>query len=128
MSQTSNRWFAALLAVLVIVETGCAIKMRDGRVKPPPQARHCEGSELVTSIDMAVVPLPGIAFFLPKITFNAPDSSVFLARCGGKQQVNRTVQANYGLCAPTIFLTTIVTLGIVGVCPTFVNYAADVTD
>ena len=40
----------------------------------------------------------------------------------------RHVQANHAACVPTIFLTTVVTLGIVGVCPTFVSYKADVVD
>jgi hypothetical protein len=126
MSRPLDRWFAGLLAAMVLAETGCATKMLDGRVTPPPQARHCEGSEFVTSTDMAVLPIPGLAFFVPKITFNAPDSSELLAKCGGKQQMNRTVRANYGVCAPTIFLTTLITLGILGVCPTSVSYSADV--
>src|SRR5258708_6665415 len=111
MSRPLSRWFAGLLAAMVLAETGCATKMLDGHVTPPPQARHCEGSEFVTSTDMAVLPIPGLAFFVPKITFNAPDSSELLAKCGGKQQMNRTVRATYRGGAPTIFLPTPFTHG-----------------
>jgi hypothetical protein len=51
-----------------------------------------------------------------------------LARCGGKQQVNRSVTQNYAVCAPVIFVTTVVTLGIAGICPRIVSWQADVID
>lgn len=44
---------------------------------------------------------------MPRITANGADSSKFLAKCGGRQQMNRRVDANYTACAPTMFLTTI---------------------
>ncbi len=114
--------------VLIIFQTGCSTLLQDTRMPPPAQTSRCEGSEFVTSTHMATLPLPVVAFFTPKITLNAPDSGEILAKCGGKRQVNRKVQTNYALCAPTIFLTTIITLGIAGVCPTIVSYEADVID
>lgn len=114
------------LAALLLMQAGCATMVQDPRVPPPAQATHCEGSEFVTSTHIAAVPIPLVAFFTPRITANAPDSNQVLAKCGGKQQVNRKVEANYAVCAPTIFLTTIVTLGILGVCPRMVQYEADV--
>lgn len=120
--------FIAAMAALMILQSGCATLMQDGRVPAPAQAKHCEGSEFVTSTHMAALPIPLVAFFTPRVTFNAPDSSAALNNCGGKQQVNRKVAANYVICAPTIFLTTLITLGIAGVCPTSVSYEADVID
>jgi hypothetical protein len=102
--------------------------VQDSRVPPPAQAKRCEGSEFVTSTNMATLPIPLVAFFTPHVTLNSPDSSAFLAKCGGKQQVNRKVEANYAVCAPTFFLTYLITLGIAGVCPTNVSYEADVAD
>lgn len=116
------------LVALILVQTGCATMVQDARVSPPPQSRHCEGSESIASTHMAVLPIPLVAFFMPRVTTNAPDSSKLLDRCSGKQRVNRTVEANYAACVPVIFLTTIVSLGIVGVCPTLVHYEADVLD
>lgn len=123
-----QRWLVGSLAALILLQTGCATMVQDTRVSPPAQAKHCEGSEFVTSTHMATLPIPLVAFFTPRVTLNAPDSSRALSKCGGKQQVNRKVEANYAVCAPTIFLTTIITLGIAGVCPTNVSYEADVVD
>jgi len=113
---------------VVLTQAACATKMREAHVATPAQAHHCADTEFITSTQLAAVPIPIVAFFMPRITFNSPDSSDVLAHCGGRQQVNRHVQANYAACVPTIFLTTVVTLGIVGVCPTFVSYKADVVD
>ncbi len=126
--QDTVRWTAWPLAALILVQTGCATMVQDARVSPPAEARHCEGSEVITSTHMAALPIPLVAFFTPRITANAPDSSEILAKCGGKQQVNRKVEAHYGICAPTIFLTTLLSLGIVGVCPRVVNYQADIVE
>lgn len=123
-----QRWLVGSLAALILLQTGCATMVQDTRVPPPAQAKRCEGSEFVTSTHMATLPIPVVAFFTPRVTLNAPDSSAFLAKCGGKQQVNRKVEANYAVCAPTIFLTTIITLGIAGICPTNVSYEADVVE
>lgn len=128
MAWTAKRCLATLLAVLVLAQAGCATKLSDARSTPPSQARPCEDSEVVTSTHMAVIPVPIVAFFTPRITFNAPDAGRVLAACGGKQQVNRRVEANYAICVPTIFLTTLITLGIAGVCPTMVSWQADVVD
>lgn len=114
--------------LLIFLLQGCATLVQDTRVPPPAQARHCEGSEFVTSTHLATLPIPLVAFFTPRVTLNAPDSSDLLAKCGGKQQVNRRVTRNYIVCAPVIFLTTIITLGIAGVCPTPVSYEAEVAD
>ncbi len=51
-----------------------------------------------------------------------------LARCGGKQQVNQRGEGKDAACAPGIFLTTIISLGIVGVCPTVVQCQADAVE
>lgn len=126
--RTRSRWLVGSLAVLMLLQAGCATMVQDTRVSPPAQAKHCEGSEFLTSTHMATLPIPLVAFFTPRVTLNAPDSSAVLNKCGGKQQVNRKVEANYIVCAPTIFLTTIITLGIAGVCPTQVHYEADVVD
>jgi hypothetical protein len=128
MSRGLSRSVAVLLTAVALLEAGCATTMRDPRVSAPAQARHCDDSEVVTTTHMAVLPIPVVAFFMPRVTLNAPDSSAFLAKCGGKQQVNRTVQANYAACVPTVFLTTIITLGIVGACPKLVSWHADVVD
>jgi hypothetical protein len=128
MSRGLSRSVAALLTALALLETGCATTMHDARVSTPPQARHCDDSEVVTTTHLAVLPIPLVAFFMPRVTLNAPDSSAFLAKCGGQQQVNRTVQANYAACVPTVFLTTLITLGIVGACPKLVSWHADVVD
>lgn len=122
----SGRSLAGLLAALLFAQAGCATLVQDARVTPPAQARHCEGSETITSTHTAVLPIPLVAFFVPRITANAPDSSKLLDRCGGKQLVNRKVTRNYAACVPVIFLTTIISLGIVGVCPTSMHYEADV--
>lgn len=126
--RTRTNWLTPALAALIVLQTGCSTMLQDARVPPPAQARHCEGSEFVTSTHMATLPIPVVAFFTPRVTLHAPDSGAALNRCGGKQQVNRKVEANYAICAPTIFLTTIITLGIAGVCPTNVSYEADVVD
>ena len=128
MSRERTKGIAGPLFALIVLQTGCSTMLQDARVSPPAQARHCEGSESITSTKMAVLPVPLVAFFTPRVSFNSPDSGAILNKCGGKQQVNRDVQANYAMCAPTIFLTTIMTLGIAGVCPTFVSYKADVVD
>ena len=120
------RWVVCLLALFFL--QGCATLVQDTRVPAPAQARHCAGSEFVTSTHLATLPVPLVAFFTPRVTLNAPDSSEILAKCGGKQQVNRSVVRNYAVCAPMIFLTTIITLGIAGVCPTPVSYEADVVE
>lgn len=125
---TYPRWLIGLLAVVILAQTGCSTMLRDTRVPLPPQARHCDGSEVVTSTHVAALPIPVVAFFTPRISTNSPDSSKFLAKCGGRQQVNRTVQANYAACVPVIFLSTIISLGIVGFCPTQVHYEADVVE
>ncbi len=121
-----GRFVWSLLAVFVL--QGCATLVHDTRMPPPAQARHCAGSEFVTSTHLATLPIPLVAFFTPRVTLNAPDSSTILAKCGGKQHVNRTVERNYAICAPVIFVSTIITLGIAGVCPTPVSYEADVID
>ncbi|MBI2903043.1 MAG: hypothetical protein HYY12_05580 [Candidatus Methylomirabilis oxyfera] len=126
--RTQTNWLVGAMTALFMLQTACSTMMRDARVPPPAQARHCEGSEFVTSTHMATLPIPLVAFFTPRVTLNAPDSGVALNKCGGKQQVNRKVEANYALCAPTIFLSTIITLGIAGVCPANVSYEADVVD
>jgi hypothetical protein len=123
----TNVGIGAIVA-LIMFQTGCSTLLQDTRMPLPAQTSHCEGSEFVTSTHMATLPIPVVAFFTPRITLNAPDSGEILAKCGGKRQVNRKVQTNYALCAPTIFLTTIITLGIAGVCPTIVSYEADVVD
>ena len=128
MGRTRSRWLVGPLVALVLLQAGCATLVQDTRVSPPPQAKRCEGSEFVTSTHLATLPVPLVAFFTPRVTLNAPDSSRALSKCGGKQQVNRKVQANYAVCAPTIFLTTIITLGIAGVCPTWVHHEADIVD
>jgi len=102
--------------------------MRDSKIAAPTEARRCDDSEMVTSTHLAVLPVPLVAFFMPRVTLNAPDSSAFLAKCGGKHQVNRSVHTNYAACVPTVFLTTLVTLGIVGACPKLVTWHADVVD
>jgi hypothetical protein len=109
----------------MLAQTGCATTVQDARVPPPAEAKRCEGSEVVTSTHVAALPIPLVAFFTPRITANAPDSNTVLAKGGGKQQVNRKVEANYAVCAPTILLTTIISLGIVGVCPRVGTYEAD---
>jgi hypothetical protein len=121
------RWIIPWLLVLVIAP-GCARSVLDTRVPPPAQAKHCEGSEVVTSTHLATLPIPLVAFFTPRVTLNAPDSAAVLARCGGKQQVNRRVTQNYAVCAPVIFVTTVVTLGIAGICPRLVSWEADVVE
>lgn len=126
--RTQTNWLAPAMAILILLQTGCSTLLQDTRVPPPPRTSHCEGSEFITSTHLATLPIPLVAFFTPRVTLNAPDSGEILAKCGGKQQVNRRVQSNYLLCAPTIFLTTIITLGIAGVCPTSVSYEADVVD
>lgn len=127
MVRRARGWFAAALALLWVVTSGCSALVSDAKVTPPPaQARHCQGSEMNTSTHIAMLPVPLVAFFVPRITANAPDSAKYLAKCGGQQQVNREVTVNYGPCVPTIFLTTLITLGIAGVCPTVVSYQADV--
>jgi hypothetical protein len=118
----------AVAMIVVLTQAACATKVHDVHMATPNQARQCADSEMVTSTHMAVLPIPVVAFFMPRVTFNSVDSSDVLAHCGGKQQVNRQVKANYAACVPTIFLTTIVTLGIVGLCPTYVSYNADVID
>lgn len=129
MARTRARWLSVPVAALILVETGCSTLLQEARVTPPPpQARHCEGSTSVTSTHTAVLPIPLVAFFMPRVTANAPDSGKLLAACGGKQQVNRQVQANYAVCAPVIFVTTLISLGVVGVCPRLVHYEADVVD
>lgn len=125
---TPSHWLAGALAGLLFVEAACATLVQDTRVTPPTQARHCEGSESVTSTHTAVLPIPLVAFFVPRVTANAPDSSALLNKCGGKRLVNRKVTRNYAACAPVIFLTTVISLGIVGVCPTTVHYEADVVE
>lgn len=124
----SRRWLAGALAGLLFVQAGCATLVQDARVTPPAPARHCEGSESVTSTHTAVLPIPLVAFFVPRITGNAPDSSKLLDKCGGKWLVNRKVTPNYAGCVPVIFLTTVISLGIIGVCPTRVAYEADVVE
>lgn len=121
-------WLSGTVATLILLQTGCATMVNDTRVAAPSQAKRCEGSEVVTSAHVAALPIPLVAFFMPRITTNSPDSSKFLDKCGGKQQVNRTVQANYAVCVPTAFLSTIISLGIVGLCPTYVTYEADVVE
>lgn len=121
-----EKWFVWPLVILVLLQAGCATLVEDAKVDPPAQARHCEGSESVTTTHTAVLPIPIVAFFVPRVTGNAPDSSEVLANCGGTQLVNRKVTRSYAACAPTIFLTTLVSLGIVGVCPSSVHYEADV--
>ena len=125
--RVSGRWLVWPLIIVFLLQ-GCAALVQDSRVPPPTQAKHCEGTEVITSTHLATLPIPLVAFFTPRVTLNAPDSAAILAKCGGKQQVNRTVTQNYAVCAPTIFLTTIITLGIAGVCPRIVSWEADVTD
>lgn len=125
---TGARWYVWCLTIVVLVQTGCATMTQDTQQPRPAQARHCEGSESITSTHVAALPIPIVAFFMPKISSNSPDSGKILDKCRGKQVVNRKVEANYALCAPVVFLTTVVSLGIVGVCPTFVHYEADVID
>lgn len=122
------RWLAGSMATLVLFQTGCATMVRDTRAAPPAQAKHCADSEVITSTAMAALPVPLVAFFTPHITLNAPDSSAILAKCGGKQQVNRTVRQNYAVCVPVYFLSYMITLGIAGVCPRIVSWEADVVD
>jgi hypothetical protein len=123
-----DQGLAGALAGLLFVQAGCASLIQDTRVAPPAQARHCEGSESVTSTHTAVLPIPLVAFFVPRVTAGAPDSSKLLDKCGGKRLVNRKVTRNYAVCAPVIFLSTIISLGIIGVCPTTVHYEADVVE
>lgn len=121
-----KKWFVGPLAILLVVQMGCATLVEDALVATPPQAWHCEGSESVTSTHTAVLPIPVVAFFVPRVTSGAPDSSELLANCDGTELVNRKVTRNYAVCAPVIFLSTIISLGIVGVCPFRVHYEADV--
>lgn len=129
MTHRSARWFAGPLVALIALQAGCATLVQDPRSSPPAQAKRCEGTGVITSTHMATLPIPVVAFFTPRVTLNAPDSNAVLNQnCGGKQQVNRKVQQNYAVCAPTIFLTTIITLGIAGVCPRIVSWEADVVN
>jgi hypothetical protein len=82
--RTRMPWLGGSLAALMLLQTGCATWVQDARVTPPPQAKHCEGSEFATSTSMATLPIPLVAFFTPHVTLNAPDSSAFLAKCGGR--------------------------------------------
>lgn len=113
---------------LVLVQTGCATLASDARVSPPAQARHCKGSEIITSIQTAAVPIPVIAFFVPRTEDNAPEGRKVLAKCGGTQQLNRMVEVNYAPCLPIDFLSTFVTLGVIAFCPALVHYEADVIE
>ncbi len=126
--RTGTQWLAGPLAALILVEAGCAAMVQDSRVSPPAQAKHCEGSEVITSTSMAALPIPLVAFFTPHVTLNSPDSSAILAKCGGKQQVNRSARQNYAVCVPVYFLTYMITLGIAGVCPRIVSWEADVVE
>ncbi len=127
--RTRSPWLVGPLAALVLLQTGCATLVQDSpRVTPPSQAKHCDGSETITSTSMAVLPIPLVAFFTPHVTLNSPDSSAILAKCGGKQQVNRNVRQNFAICVPVYFLTYMVTLGIAGVCPRVVSYESDVVN
>lgn len=125
---TRKEWLIKPLSIMFVVLTGCSTLMEDARVPTPPRAHRCEGSESVTTTHTAVLPIPVVAFFVPRVTGNAPDSSQLLDKCDGTQQVNRKVTRNYAACAPVIFLSTIISLGIVGVCPSSVHYEADVID
>lgn len=127
-NRTRARWFAGPLVALIALQTGCATLVQDKRVAPPAQAKRCEGNEVITSTAMATLPIPLVAFFTPHVTLNAPDSSAILAKCGGKQQVNRSVQQNFAVCAPVYFVSYIITLGIAGVCPRIVSWEADVVE
>ena len=122
------RWFVWFLMALILVQTGCVTLAADTRVSPPAEAKHCEGSEIVTSTQTASVPIPVIAFFVPRIEGNVPEGRKVLAKCGGAQQLNRVVEVNYAPCLPIDLLSTFLTLGVIAFCPTVVHYEADVVE
>jgi len=115
-----------LLCMLLVFMAGCSTLLQDARVRVPPTVRHCQGSKSLTTFYTATIPIPLVAFVVPRVPSNEPNTAEILDDCGPGQLVNRSVQRNLSACVPTLFLTTIASLGIIGVCPSSVRYEADV--
>lgn len=116
-----------LLVFMSFLVGGCATTLvEDGPTVTDEKLVHCSGSESVDDSSVAVLPIPLVAFFVPRADLNEIKADDYLKRCGDSSKlVNRKVKVNRVGCIPGS-LTYLVTLGIWQWCPASVSYEADV--
>jgi len=111
----------------ILVLSGCSQTLvKDDTRYPIDGTAHCSGSEGVDDSTLAVLPIPLVAFFMPRTDLNDIKADDYLKRCGDSSKlVNREVDIGHGACVPAS-LSMIVTLGIWQWCPATVSWEADV--
>ncbi|MGZ5028902.1 MAG: hypothetical protein ACXV9T_17105 [Methylobacter sp.] len=114
-----------LPAILLLSACTQTLVKDDTRYSSEGTAR-CSGSEWVDDSTLSVLPIPIVAFFMPRADLNDIKADDYLKRCGDSSRlVNREVDVGHGACVPTS-VSLILTLGIWQWCPANVSWQADV--
>jgi len=116
-----------LILAAALIVSGCSHDLvKDDMHSTSSGTDHCSGSEWTDDSSVAVLPIPGVAFFLPHTNLHDINADNYLKRCGNITQLtNREVSVGYGACIPAA-LTRVLTLGVWQWCPAHVSWEADV--
>lgn len=129
--ESMNAKRSVLAFVLILVAAffmgGCARTLVNDHVKRnEPNLAHCSGKERVDDSTIAVLPVPVVAFFVPRADLNEIRVDEYLNRCGDASKlINRRVEVSRYACIPSS-LTYFITLGVWQWCPASVEWEADV--
>ena len=121
------RRFVTVCFMSFLLLTGCVTDLVNDDVKHAQTSTRCSGSEGVDDSTLAVLPVPVVAFFTPRLDLHSIKADDYLRRCGDPRKLmNRQVTVNRVGCIPA-GLSYIVTLGVFQWCPARVSWQADVT-
>ena len=127
MSQ--NHGLGRLLSIMLtsfLLLTSCTKDLIHDDVQHAQTGSHCSGFEAVDDSALAVLPIPFVAFFTPRVDLHDIKADDYLRRCGEPSKlINRHVKVNRTGCIPA-GLSYIITLGVFQWCPASVSWEADV--
>ncbi|MGH7254858.1 MAG: hypothetical protein ACREI3_03685 [Nitrospirales bacterium] len=111
---------------LLLFGAGCTKTLVKDEVRnPAANAPHCSGGEWDDDSTLATLPIPVVAFFVPRFDLNESRAEDYLRRCGeGSRLINRQVEVHKVACIPA-GLTYLISLGIWQRCPAHVTWEAD---
>ena len=112
MRQVHSKTSALILSIALLLSGCTSTLVRDDVKRTAGLDSHCSGSERVDDSSLEVLPVPGVAFFVPHFDLHKVTSEPYLNRCGASTRVvYRNVSVNKTAYLPA-WLTRIITLGV----------------